>query len=92
MTIPARLVYSSVPADDALQKQLSAHLSTLVQNGLLSEWYEQYIPAGADLIQERQRAWQAANVLLILLSSDYLASETFDSQQMQQALERQRLG
>src|SRR5581483_1320225 len=92
MTVPLKLVYSSVPADYALREQLSAHLHLLVRKGLLSEWHEQLIAAGAHAAQERYRAWRSADILLLLLSADYFASEEYDSHEMQQALERHRLG
>jgi hypothetical protein len=92
MPMPVRLVYSSVPADEAFREQLSTHLHTLVQNGLVSEWYEQQIPAGSDVVTERHHAWQSADILLLLLSADYFASDAFDSHEMQQALDRHRSG
>jgi NACHT domain/TIR domain len=90
--VPIKLVYSSAPADDPFREQLSAHLSSLVQQGVLSEWYEHLIPAGADAIQERHRAWLTADILLLLLSADYFVSDVYDRQEMQQALERHRSG
>ncbi|HEU5374433.1 MAG TPA: NACHT domain-containing protein [Ktedonobacteraceae bacterium] len=87
-----QLVYASAPADEALRAQLSAHLHALVQGGLISEWHEQLIPVGADRTQERHRAWHNADILLLLLSSDYFLSDAFNEQEIQQALERQRLG
>lgn len=90
--MPIKLVYSSVPADDPFREQLSAHLYSLVQQGVLSEWHEQLIPAGADAAQERHRAWLAADILLLLISADYFVSDAYNSQEMQQALERHRSG
>lgn len=92
MTVPVLLVYSFAPADAAFREQLSMHLSPLVQNGVLTEWYEQLIPPGADVARERQKAWQSADILLLLLSADYFASGAFDQQEMRQALERHRSG
>lgn len=88
MTVPVRLVYSSAPADTAFCDQLSAHLRPLVQKGLLIEWSEKSIQPGSDVAQERQRAWQEADILLVLLSADYFVSAEFDEKSMQQALKR----
>ncbi len=85
-----RLVYSLVTADEAFRDQLSFHLRGLVQDGSLTEWSEQLVPAGADLAQERRRAWQAADILLLLLSADYLAADIFSGDEMQAMLERQQ--
>ena len=90
MPAPIKLVYSLASVDDAFRKQLSAQLSPLAQQGLLSEWHEQLIPLGAAEEQERRDAWRAADIILLLLSADYFSSDDYDSQQMQQALARQR--
>src|SRR2546430_13621928 len=92
MTVPMKLVYSSAEADDAFREQLSTHLYSLVQQGWLSEWYEQLILPGADIVQERHRAWQSADILLLLLSADYFSAQAYDDQEMQQALERHQSG
>jgi len=87
-----KLVYSSAPADRAFREQLSAHLQPLVQHGLLSEWHEQLIPAGAEAAQELHRAWSSADIILLLLSADYFSSSAYDDQEVQQALERYQSG
>ena len=92
MTVPMKLIYSSASADDAFREQLSAHLHSLVQQGWLSEWHEQLIPAGTEVAQERRRAWRSADIILLLLSADYFLSDAYDDQEMQQALERHHLG
>lgn len=90
MSVPLKLVYASVSADDEIREQLSAHLRPLAQNGLLSVWHEGLIPPGNEVDEERRRAWLAADVLLLLLSADYLNSDI--GQEMQGALERSRSG
>src|SRR5882724_340220 len=92
MTVPVKLVYSAAPIDSSFSEQLSAHLHALVQGGFLSEWHEHHIPAGAEVTQERHRAWQSADILLLLLSVDYFLSPVYDDQEMQQALERYQSG
>ncbi len=92
MPAPIKLVYSSAPADDAFREQLSAHLHALVQKGFFSEWHEQLIPIGAEVAQERQERWRSADIIIMLLSSDYFSSAVYNDQEMQQALERHRSG
>jgi hypothetical protein len=89
---PMKLVYASAPADRELREQLSTHLHSLIQKGLLSEWHEQLILAGADAAQERRRAWQTADILLLLLSADYFHSDAYDEHEIQQALDRHQKG
>ncbi|WP_220198767.1 TIR domain-containing protein [Ktedonospora formicarum] len=87
-----KLVYSSAPADYTFREQLSVRLNLLVQRGLLTEWHEQHIPPGADRGSERHNAWQSADILLLLLSADYFASDDYQSNEMQLALKRHQLG
>src|SRR5437667_9136705 len=90
MMAPIQLVYASAPADTMLREQLSAHLHSIVLKGLLTEWHEQLIPAGADVAQERRHAWHTADILLILLSADYFLSDAYNEHEIQQALDRHR--
>jgi hypothetical protein len=92
MMVPIKLVYASAPADEALRTSLSAHLHTLVQQGLLSEWHEQRILPGTVAVKERRQAWQAADILLLLLSVDYFLSAAYDEEAIQQALDQHRRG
>lgn len=92
MPAPVRLVYAYAPSDEVFREQLSAHLQPLIQKGLLSEWHEQLIPAGSNPKQERQKAWQSADILLLLLSADYFASDAFDPDEIERALGRHRSG
>ena len=59
-----KLVYASASADIGFREQLSAHLYPLAQKGLLTEWHEQLVLAGADAARERHQAWRAADILL----------------------------
>ncbi len=88
MPAALKLVYSLAPADDAFREQLSAHLRPLVQQGFLSEWHERLIAPGVPVDQERHRAWDSADIILLLLSADYFSSPTYDDQEIQSALER----
>jgi DNA polymerase III delta prime subunit len=92
VTVPLKLVYSSAPTDAAFCEKLSTHLHTLVQKGVLSEWQEQDILPGAPVAEERHRAWQSADILLLLLSAEYFLSPAYNEQEMQQALARHQAG
>ncbi len=92
MMAAMKLVYSCAPADYALCEQLSAHLHLLVQQRLLTDWHERHVLPGAVTEWERRRAWRSADILLLLLSADYFVSADYASNEMRQALKRQRLG
>src|SRR5436853_188833 len=88
MMVLVKLVYASASADIGFREQLSAHVYPLAQKGLLTEWHEQLVLAGADAARERHQAWRAADILLLLLSADYFLSDAYDEHEIQQALDR----
>ena len=89
---PLKLVYSSAPADTALREQLLKHLQPLVQEGLIEQWHDLLIEPGSEIAEERNRAWRAADILLLLMSADFFSPDTYDEQIMRAAFERQKHG
>lgn len=73
-TRPLRLFVSSAPADANLQNSLVRHLALLRQLGKVHPWSADQLPPGSDWIQEVNRALEDADVALLLLSKDALAS------------------
>ena len=85
------LFYSCAPSDSGLCEQLARSLRPLVREAHLSEWAAHQIPPGTDTAQARQQAWEDATLILLLLSSDYLDSDTC-YQEMLDSLKRQQRG
>lgn len=74
--------------DEKLRDELSKHLSLLKRQGTISEWHDRRIQAGekwAGAIDERLNA---AQVILLLVSADFLASDYCHEIEMKRALER----
>src|SRR5260370_29191499 len=89
---PISLSYSYAHADEALRDVLEKHLSILRRQGMISTWYDQLIAPGADRSQEVNAHLQTAELILLLISPDFLASDDCYSIEMQQALERHERG
>jgi DNA polymerase III delta prime subunit len=87
-----QLVYAAAPADEPGRRQLAAQLRAFLQKEAIVEWHEGLLPAGADVAEERQRAWREADILLLLLSADYFAANSPFEALCQEALQRQRQG
>jgi predicted negative regulator of RcsB-dependent stress response len=85
------LFYSCAPPDSSLCEQLASVLYPLVREAHLSEWAEHRLPPGTDIVRARQQGWRDATLILLLLSPDYLASDTC-YHEMLNALERQQRG
>ncbi len=82
------IFYSYSPSDEALRKELANHLSFLRQDGLLRELHEQELSEGEAHEPEIDAHLETADVILLLVSSDYAASDTLWNRQMLHALER----
>src|SRR5689334_14575040 len=78
--------------DEALRATLDAHLASLVSQGVLELWHDRVIEAGVVWETEIQERLEAAEIVLLLVSSDFLASPYCYGREMQRALERHDQG
>lgn len=85
---PIILFLSYAPEDEPLRAQLEKHLALLQRQGLISAWHDRQLLAGSDWVQKTNEQLNMASIILLLISSDFLASNYFYSVEMQQALER----
>ena len=65
-----------------------AHLSNLKYRGLIATWYDQEIRAGEEWMRQIDIYLNKAHIILLLISSDFMASEYCYSKEMKRALER----
>jgi len=84
----ARLFFSYSHKDEALRNQLETHLALLKRQGVISTWNDRCLIAGDSLDSEVMRELEEADVILLLVSADYLASEYCYGIEMKRALER----
>jgi hypothetical protein len=88
----ARIFYSYSHRDEALRDELERHLSMLRREGLISEWHDRRIGAGSDWGTEIDSNLAAADIVLLLVSSDFLHSEYCYDRETALALERHQRG
>jgi hypothetical protein len=86
------LFFSYSHADEDLRDQLEKHLSGLQRQGLISSWHDRRITAGTELGEAIDSHLDAADVVLLLISPDFIASDYCYEEEMKRALERQRKG
>jgi hypothetical protein len=84
----AKLFFSYNHQDEVLRNKLETHLSLLKRQGLIEPWHDRRITAGSELDAAISEHLEAADVILLLVSSDFLASEYCYSKEMMRALER----
>lgn len=80
--------YSYAHKDEYWRKKLEIHLSTLKRQGLITDWHDRNIGAGKEWAKEIDEHINTANIILLLISPDYIASDYCYSVEMQRALER----
>ena len=61
--------------DDHLCKQLDRHLSNLKRQNCIDVWHDRNISAGRDWKHEIDACLSNAQMILLLVSADFLASE-----------------
>ncbi|MBB3877795.1 toll/interleukin-1 receptor domain-containing protein [Sphingomonas pseudosanguinis] len=79
-------------ADSALKEQFVRHLAPLRREGLIDIWHDGMLRPGEHLDPTVQAALAASDIVILLVSSDFMNSEYCYEQEMLRAFERQRAG
>ncbi|MCS6192057.1 DnaB-like helicase C-terminal domain-containing protein [Shewanella baltica] len=69
------IFYSYSHKDEKLRDDLETHLSLLLRKGLISSWHDRCISAGQEWATEIDNNIRSADIILLLVSSDFIASE-----------------
>ena len=88
----ATLFFSYSHKDEDLRNELEVHLAMLKRDKLIDTWHDRRILAGDDLDTSISAKLESADVILALISPDFLASNYCYDVEMTRALERHRLG
>jgi hypothetical protein len=89
---PVKLFFCYAPEDETLCKELEKHLALLERQGYITSWASRHVGAGADHRAAVKREMAAANVILLLVSADFLASDDVYDVELDQALVRREHG
>lgn len=87
-----KLFYSYSHKDEGLREALEAHLSLLKRQGVIQEWHDRKISAGADWKGQIDSHLASADIVLLLVSADFIASDYCFDIEMQKALEQNNAG
>jgi hypothetical protein len=72
---PLKLFYCYAHQDRELRDALDSHLSILLWQGLIEIWHDGNISVGTDWEKEIDRHLGSADIVLLLVSADFLASK-----------------
>ena len=84
-----RVFISYAHEDRAYVEALSKHLQGMVQEGMISAWDDAEIKPGQDWNRAILEQLDAADLILLLVSSDFLASKYAYAVELKQAIRRQ---
>jgi hypothetical protein len=85
---PLEVFFSYAHEDEELRQALEKHLALLQRRGLIVGWHDRRIIAGEQWSEEIDVHVHSAQVILLLISSDFLASDYCYGIEMKIALER----
>lgn len=88
----AKLVFSYSHADEELRNELEKHLMPLKRLGLIDTWHDRRITAGTELHGEINHHFEDCNVILLLVSPDFINSDYCYDVEVKHALERHAKG
>jgi hypothetical protein len=91
-TCACRRFHSYSHQDEALKNELLKHLSSLKRQSIISHWYDREIHAGADWSKEIDEHLETTQIILLLVSTDFLASDYCYEKEMKRALEKHEAG
>jgi len=89
---PVELFYCYSHEDEELRDELEKHLSILKRQGVIAGWHDRKIGAGKEWKGQIDAHLNSAAVILLLISSDFLASDYCYDVEMKRALERHDAG
>jgi internalin A len=91
-TSPLHIFYSYSHKDEDHQAELEIHLTLLKRKGLLETWSDRKITPGQEWAGEIDKALERADIILFLISADFIASNYCFDIEMKRALERHNSG
>ena len=78
--------------DEAFRRELDSHLAMLRRQGVIEVFTDHCIPAGGEFDEAIRQELERADVVLLLVSADFLNSEYCFGVEMQRSIERHDAG
>jgi len=86
--MPVKIFFCYAREDETLLNKLKSHLKPLQREGLIEIWHDRDISAGKEWEREINEQLNAAQIILLLVSSDFLNSDYCYGIEMKRAIER----
>jgi len=89
---PVTLFYSYAHEDEALRDELQDHLAILERRRVIQSWHDRAIVPGQDWSRAIDDHLRQADLVLLLLSKDFIASDYIMGVELEFAMQRQQRG
>lgn len=86
------IFFSYSHKDEDLRNELEIHLASLKRQGVISTWHDRRIAAGEEFAGKISENLESANIILLLVSPYFIASDYCYEVEMKRALERHESG
>ena len=90
--MPVTLFYSYSHEDEEYCNELRGHLVILERRGIIRSWYDREIVPGRDWSQAINEQLRTADVVLLLISVDFIRSNYITSVELKLAMDRHQAG
>jgi hypothetical protein len=88
---PIEVFYAYSHKDEDLRDELETHLSILKKRGIISCWHDRRISGGTEWNDKISDHLNRADIILLLVSADFIASDYCYEKEMTRAMERHEL-
>jgi hypothetical protein len=85
-----KVFYSYAHEDEELRNQFQTHLSSLREQGAIKEWHDRKITAGQQWGEKIDHHLEDADLIMLLVSADFLASGYCRNVELKRAMERHK--
>lgn len=89
---PFEVFISYAHEDSRFRARLDKHLANLQNQGMLATWYDGEIVAGEEWEPEILEHLNTAQIILLLISADFMASKYINTVELQRAVARHEAG
>ncbi|MEH2205005.1 MAG: GUN4 domain-containing protein [Nostoc sp.] len=90
--VSLQLFFSYSHKDEALRDELAKHLTILERQGVISSWHDRRIVPGEEWDYQINDNLNTADIILLLISSDFLFSKYCWDVEVKKAIERHHAG
>jgi len=85
---PVDLFYSYAHEDEPLRDELERHLKIMERRGVIRSWHDRSIVPGQQWNQEIDAQLAAADLILLLVSADFINSDYIWGHELETAMKR----